>query len=118
MKLLSKNIAINSSSEKSYLFKMTANLCKDYLKSKRAKNTDDYDEVMEGMSTSDSFTDDERQLYDELMQLPDIQRVPVYLHFYEGYTYKEIAKILQISESAVAMRISRGKDELKKRLEE
>ena len=118
LKLLSKNIAINSSSEKSYLFKMTANLCKDYLKSKRAKNTDDYDEVMEGMSTSDSFTDDERQLYDELMQLPDIQRVPVYLHFYEGYTYKEIAKILQISESAVAMRISRGKDELKKRLEE
>ena len=112
LKLLSKNIAINSSSEKSYLFKMTANLCKDYL------NTDDYDEVMEGMSTSDSFTDDERQLYDELMQLPDIQRVPVYLHFYEGYTYKEIAKILQISESAVAMRISRGKDELKKRLEE
>ena len=110
LKLLSKNIAINSSSEKSYLFKMTANLCKDYLKSKRAKNTDDYDEVMEGMSTSDSFTDDER--------LPDIQRVPVYLHFYEGYTYKEIAKILQISESAVAMRISRGKDELKKRLEE
>ena len=118
MKLLSKNIAINSSSEKSYLFKMTANLCKDYLKSKRAKNTDDYDEVMEGMSTSHSFTDDERQLYDELMQLPDIQRVPVYLHFYEGYTNKEIAKILQISESAVAMRISRGKDELKKRLEE
>lgn len=118
LKLLSKNIAINSSSEKSYLFKMTANLCKDYLKSKRAKNTDDYDEVIEGMSTSDSFTDDERQLYDELMQLPDIQRVPVYLHFYEGYTYKEIAKILQISESAVAMRISRGKDELKKRLEE
>ena len=42
LKLLSKNIAINSSSEKSYLFKMTANLCKDYLKSKRAKNTDDY----------------------------------------------------------------------------
>ena len=89
----------------------------DYYK-KNEKHYVLYDEVMEGMSTSDSFTDDERQLYDELMQLPDIQRVPVYLHFYEGYTYKEIAKILQISESAVAMRISRGKDELKKRLEE
>ena len=35
-----------------------------------------------------------------------------------GLSNEEIAKILQISESAVAMRISRGKDELKKRLEE
>ena len=118
LKLLSKNIVINSSSEKSYLFKMTANMCRDYLKSKRIKVAADYDEAMENASITDSFTDAERQLYDSLMQLPDILRIPIYLHFCEGYTYKETAKILRISESAVAMRISRGKDELKKRLEE
>lgn len=118
LKLLSKKIFINSAYEKSYLFKMTANMCRDYLKSKRIKDAADYDEAMENASITDSFTDAERQLYDSLMQLPDILRVPIYLHFYEGYTYRETAKILKISESAVAMRISRGKDELKKRLEE
>lgn len=118
LKLLSKKIFINSDYEKPYLFKMTANMCRDYLKSKRIKDAADYDEATENASITDSFTDAERQLYDSLMQLPDILRVPVYLHFYAGYTYKETAKILRISESAVAMRISRGKDELKKILEE
>lgn len=99
---------------------MTANMCKDYLKSKKVTATTNYDEIIENsiLSTDDSFINDEHQLYDSLMKLPDIQRIPIYLHFYEGYTYKEIAKILKISESAVAMRISRGKDELKKRLED
>ena len=97
---------------------MTANMCRDYLKSKRAAVSVNYDETMKDTGMDQSFTDKERQLYEMLMQLPDSRRAPIYLHFYEGYTYKEIAKILKISESAVAMRISRGRDELKRRWEE
>ena len=118
LKLLTKNIILSKKSEKSYLLKMTANMCKDYLKSKRATTSIGYDEVGEILSVTYSFVDKEKQLYEILMKLPETQRVPIYLHFYEGYTYKEIAKILKVSESAVAMRISRGKDELKKKLEE
>ena len=120
LKLLSKRLFINAEYEKPYLLKMTANMCKDYLKSKKITATANYDEIIENTNgiTDNSFISDERQLYDNLMKLPDIQRIPIYLHFYEGYTYKEIAKILKISESAVAMRISRGKDELKRRLED
>ena len=52
------------------------------------------------------------------MNLPDMYRAPIHLFFYEGYTYKEISKILKVSESAVAMRIKRGKEQLKIRLED
>ena len=46
-RLLSKKIFINNEYEKPYLFKMTANMCRDYLKSKRATVITDYDEIIE-----------------------------------------------------------------------
>lgn len=52
LKLLSKKIFINNDYEKSYLFKMTANMCRDYLKSKRVKNAAEYDEAMENLIKS------------------------------------------------------------------
>ena len=52
------------------------------------------------------------------MRLDEKFRVPIYLHYYAGYSYKEISQILKLSESAVAMRINRGKELLRIRLEE
>lgn len=40
-------------------------------------------------------------------------RIPVLLHYLEGYTYAEIARQLDVSESAVKMRISRGSKRLR-----
>ena len=45
-------------------------------------------------------------------------RMPIYLHYYAGYSYKDIAGILKISESAVAVRINRGKAMMRIGLEE
>lgn len=118
LKLITKNIFPGKEYEKPYLIKMTANLCKDYLKSKRVKTSVDFDTAETYLEHWALFTDEEKQLFDALIQLPENQSVPIYLHFYEGYSYKEVAKILKISESAVAMRISRGKDELKRKMEE
>ena len=80
--------------------------------------TVDYDSADKICGNSDEFTVKEKQLLDDLMSIKEKYRVPIYLHYYEGYSYREIAKILRISESAVAMRISRGKEVLKSRLEE
>ena len=51
------------------------------------------------------------------MKMDETLRIPLYLHYYEDYSYKEVAKLLKLSESAVAMRIKRGKEQLKERLE-
>lgn len=53
-----------------------------------------------------------------VMELPTKQRVAIYLHYYEGYTFEEIGKFLKISPSAVSMRIHRGRKMLKADLEE
>lgn len=115
LKLLSKNVLIRSEYEKAYLYKMTANLCKDYLKSCKNKEMLSYDELDNLVSVENEIDDEDASFYNCLMSLRDLYRVPIYLHYYEGYTYGEIAKILKLGESAVAMRINRGKEELKKK---
>lgn len=114
LKLISKNIVLGNVYEKSYLLKMTANLCRDYLKSPKNKPAVEYNLLDDISRTPDMFSDDERRIFDELMALDEKYRVPIYLHYYEGYSYHEIAGILRLSVSAVAMRISRGKEELRK----
>lgn len=114
VKLIAKPFIINREKEKSYLLRMTANACKDYFRSSRYKSQvdiDDFSEVLHSSSEDD-------HLIKTLDQMETIYRMPIYLHYYEGYSYKEISKILKISGSAVAMRISRGKEVLKSLLEE
>ena len=57
-------------------------------------------------------------MFEALSRLPDTYRTVLYLHYYEGYKLSEIAKMLHISSSAVTMRISRGRKELKEILKE
>ncbi|CCY58208.1 sigma-70 region 2 [Clostridium sp. CAG:632] len=117
LKIISKNIILGKNYEKAYLMKMTANLCKDYLKAGRVTQTASYDALEDYLGADVTVTGEDRLVYDSLMELEEAFREPIYLHYYEGYTYREIAGILQISESAVAMRISRGKEALRKRME-
>lgn len=114
LKLLSKNVPIRSEYEKAYLYKMTANMCRDYLKSRKNKAMLSYDELDNLIGSGNDIDDEDDSFYNCLMSLKELYRVPLYLHYYEGYTYREIAKILKIGESAVAMRINRGKEGLKK----
>lgn len=44
-----------------------------------------------------------------LAQLPIEQRAPLLLHLVAGFSYAEVATLLEVSEGAVRMRISRGR---------
>lgn len=52
-----------------------------------------------------------------LVQLDEKYRIPLVLHEIEGYSVKEIGKILGLSETNVGNRIFRGKKKLRKQLE-
>ena len=118
VKLIAKRIRLDPQREKKYLMTMTANKCKDHLRSSAHKTTVDLESEEWNLQYYDGFTDRNKAVFDELMGLDGRFRIPIYLHYYEGYSYKEIAGILKLSESAVAMRISRGKEQLRIRLEE
>jgi RNA polymerase sigma-70 factor (ECF subfamily) len=57
-------------------------------------------------------------LNDLLDQLDPGTRVPILMRFVEGYTYPEIAEQLELSESAVKMRVSRGSKQLRQLYEQ
>ncbi len=57
-------------------------------------------------------------LFEEVMRLPEKYRTVIHLFYYEDYAAKEIAAILGLSESNVKVRLSRGREMLRKALKE
>lgn len=66
---------------------------------------------------SDSYDEGDRLL--ELMgKLSPNNRIVLHMYYYEDYTAEEIAKLLGLSANAVSLRLSRGRQQLKKLLSE
>ena len=53
-----------------------------------------------------------------VLALPARYRIPIHLHYYEGYSVAEIARIMGKSEGTVKSRLFRGRDLLRGKLEE
>ena len=110
-----QNPHISKGCEKSYLLTMTANMCRNHLKSAANRLNSSYEELSSD-SIASGLNIEEQSMYEALGKLPDTYRTVLYLHYYEGYTFKEIARMLHLSSSAVSMRISRGKTQLRELL--
>ena len=103
---------IHPGKEKAWLMQVTANQCRSLLRSAWWSKTEAMDETLSYESLQRSY------VLDAVMGLSPKYRVVIYLHYYEGYSTKEIAKLLKISQSAVTTRLSRGRELLKPQLEE
>ena len=57
-------------------------------------------------------------LFEKVMRLPEKYRTVIHLFYYEDYAVKEIAEILGLSESNVKVRLTRGREMLRKALKE
>jgi RNA polymerase sigma-70 factor (ECF subfamily) len=98
--------------EKAWLIRVTINVCKDMLRSiwhKRVVKLGDIEKYY------DSYN--EIQIMEEILKLPARYKDVIYLYYFEEYTVKHISEILKITESAVKMRLKRGRDKLKIELE-
>ena len=58
-----------------------------------------------------------RNLQELIFKLSPRYKGVVHLYYYEGYSVKEIAAILKISDSAVKQRLKRAREKLKIELE-
>ena len=114
VKLIRSDINITKGKEKTYLLTMVANACRDVLKSGNVVFRAPFDDAIEVRSDIKTDEDDSEMLL-AVSELPEKLRVAIHLHYYEGYSIKEIADILDIAPSAVSMRLTRAKDILKKR---
>jgi RNA polymerase sigma-70 factor (ECF subfamily) len=59
-----------------------------------------------------------RKILEEIMTLDPKYRSVIYLHYYEGYSCRELAKLMGLSESAVRMRAKGAREILRAELEE
>ena len=98
--------------ERAFLTRITINYCKNALRSVWKRRIDPLDENIEFEQKAD------HELFGAVMALPKKYRIAVHLHYYEGYTFGEIASFLKISSSAVSMRIHRARKILKNNLQE
>lgn len=107
------------SSEKTWLTRIAINTCKSYLRTPWKKKViyqgetplwNDEKEVAEM-----EFCDD--TVIKAVCQLKPRYREVILLFYYQELKIKEIAGILKISESAVTVRLSRAREQLKGKLE-
>jgi len=107
-----KHRAIFESEEhrKAWLIKVTINNCKSLLVSPWFQKTVPLDEQL-------PFVDrEESELFHAVMALPMKYRMVIHLHYYAGYSTKEIADALSLGESTVRVRLLRAREKLKNML--
>ena len=103
---------IEPGKERAWLMQVTANRCKNVLRSSWWKQTAPMEDTLP--APEPEYTD----TWDMVMALPPKYRVLVYLRYYEELTTKEMAELLHISQSAVTTRLSRARQMLKEQLQE
>lgn len=117
MKLFSADMTFKDErSEKAWIMTVTANKCRDMLRSLTYK----YFHHSVALEDADLIyeTPEESAVYNAVMELPPKYRIVIHLYYYEGYSTAETAKIIGISETAVQTRLYRGRNLLKKSLGE
>lgn len=114
LRYLTKAPEFNSEEHrKAWLIKVSANISKNMLMFRIKRDAADIDEIKDiGIRESDFG------VFEIIMGLPAKYKIVLTLYYVEGYKCREIAEIVNISEEAVRKRLQKGREMLKKEMEE
>ena len=99
----------NGQHEKAWLIRVTVNISKNMLRRIRRENAEpDINAAAEQT--------EENTVLGAVLSLPPKYRAVIHLYYYEGYSIKEIAAILNIPAASVGTLLSRGRKKLEKLL--
>lgn len=103
----------NSEHQKAWLLRVAANLSKNKIDYNRIRETDELEETLIAGEREDlSF------VWEAVKLLPVQYREAIHLFYYEGYSTKEIGRILKRNESSIRSDLKRGRIKLKEVLKE
>lgn len=94
--------------EKAWLLRVTTNCCKDSLRFRKRHSHLEIEPLAEQLPAPR-----EQDLMREIYTLPSRWKTVLILHYFEGYSVRETAEILSISESAAKKRLQRAREALK-----
>lgn len=105
----------NEEKAKAWLIVTASNTCKTQLKKWWNKKRIPYEEELVDFTT---FKEPGLDLKDSINKLESKYSVLLFLHYYEGFKLREIAKILKENESTLKTRLVKARQLLKLELEE
>lgn len=108
-----RSTAVFSTEEqrRAWLMTVAANRCRSLLRSPR-RQTEPLSEELACLPAEES------DLLRAVLALEEKYRLPIHLYYYEGYSIAEIAALLHRSAATVGSQLSRGREKLRKMLEE
>jgi RNA polymerase sigma-70 factor (ECF subfamily) len=99
--------------KKAWLIKVSQNKCKEFLRFHKRHAAVPLEEVEESISVTDGMDAYTSETLSLIWNLKYKLKSVVILYYIEGYSVKEVAQILGISESAVKKRLERARKELR-----
>jgi RNA polymerase sigma factor (sigma-70 family) len=99
---------------KSYLFRTAHNCFVDHYRRNKFQSPQEIDQLPISYEASESNWDTQHWLHQGLLQLSENQKSAILLRDYEGYSYQEIADILEISLVQTKVEIFRGRKKLQR----
>ena len=113
LKMLSRDLSFDSPEhEKAWIIRTTVNACKDHLRQSFYRKSTDLDSA----DAVAAPPPPENDLMDAVKRLPENERISLILHYYEGYSLREIAGFLGKRENTIAAYLSRARKRLRKML--
>lgn len=99
---------------KAWLIVTASNNCKNFLKHWWRKNIN-IDSLQEKFIT---FNEENKYIFEKIMNLPQKYKLIIYLYYYEGYKLKEIAEKLKMNDFTVRSYLRRGRNLLRNIIKE
>ncbi len=99
--------------EKAWFIRVTINACKDLIKSFFRSRSVSMEEIPELPA---DMEEEHREVLEAVLSLPEKYRQVVYLHYYEGYTAPQIARILKRNVNTVYTLLTRSRQMLREKL--
>ncbi len=114
LKYLTKAPEFNSEEHrKAWLIKVSANISKNMLLFRIRRDMINIEEIRDiGIRESDC------EVFENIMSLPAKYKIVLTLYYVEGYKCREIAELINIGEDAVRKRLQKGREMLRKVMEE
>lgn len=114
LKLLTTNpVFAGEEHKKAWLLRTAANLSKNRIEYNAVRSADELGEEL-----AEEGREDLSFVWDAVKELPVQFREVIHLHYYEGYSTEEIAKLLGRNPSTVRSDLRRGREKLKTVLKE
>ena len=114
IKYMTVNPKLDSEAHKrAWLLRVSQNKCKNLLRFHRMHMHVSYEDVQENLVSKDNI---DNEYFAEFMKVSNLDfkyKSVIMLYYAEGYSIEEVADILEISVSAVKMRLKRAKEKLK-----